>query len=89
MPALPGLAHNQPATTRRITMNMQPVDSSAIKAIGYEDGTMRVEFGSGGVYEYQGISQGVYDNLVNAPSIGKAFRAAGLPAGARVGAEDE
>jgi hypothetical protein len=58
-------------------MQMQSVESSTIKALGYEPSsrTLAIEFTSGHVYHYSGISQHQFDALMAAPSKGKHFTA--------------
>lgn len=54
-------------------MNMQQIsNSSNVKAIGYdpESETLRVEFLSGGTYDYSGVPRAEFDALESAPSIG-------------------
>lgn len=54
---------------------MIPVESSLIKAIGYDKETekLTVEFKRGGQYSYYGVSPETYDNFRQAESIGKFF----------------
>jgi hypothetical protein len=56
-------------------MDMKPVKSSNIKAIGYDPakGRLQVEFLHGGVYQYEGVPQEAYDGLLKAKSIGSHF----------------
>lgn len=56
-------------------MNRTPVSSSAIASIGYspEDEILEVEFNSGRVYQYLGVSDAEYQNLLAAGSIGRWF----------------
>lgn len=51
-------------------MNMVPVSSSTIKAVGYDAGshTLRVAFVGGGVYEYVEVPAPVHDDLMAAES---------------------
>ena len=53
----------------------KPVESSAIKAIGHDPvtNTLRVEFQSGGVYDYHGVPAEKHSNFIGAESIGKHF----------------
>lgn len=53
------------------------VASSNISAIGYDPSseTLEVEFNSGAVYQYTGVSQGEYDGFIGADSKGKYFAA--------------
>lgn len=54
-------------------MELKPVKSSNIAGIGYKDGTMRVQFSNGNIYEYQGVTEKDYRELMSADSIGSAF----------------
>jgi hypothetical protein len=54
-------------------MNLTPVSSSTIAAIGHDNDKMQVEFKSGNIYEYSGISKNLYDSIINAESVGKRF----------------
>lgn len=55
-------------------MNMIPVNSSLIKAAGFENGVMHLEFHGGKAYSYTGPRvQEHYTALMAAPSIGKHF----------------
>lgn len=56
-------------------IEMIPVDSSNLQAIGY-DGLgqkLRAQFKSGAVYEYSQVTAETWDNLMHAPSKGKFF----------------
>lgn len=56
-------------------MQLFPVKSSNIRAIGYDPTTreMHVEFGSGGTYQYGGITPQQHQALTAAASIGRHF----------------
>jgi hypothetical protein len=56
-------------------MKRIPVESSNLESVGYDpkNAILEIEFKSGGVYEYSGVSQDVYDDLMNAESKGKYF----------------
>lgn len=60
-------------------MEMKPVKSSNIAAIGYENGTLAVHFvGSknnpaGSVYHYDGVTKVHYDKLMASESLGIGF----------------
>lgn len=56
-------------------MIMHPVSSSDIRSIGYENGTLHIQFRSGGLYAYYGVPVSVYQALVNASSRGRYFHA--------------
>lgn len=56
-----------------MSIEMKPCQSSQVKAHGYDSATkkLRVEYSSGGVYEYQGVPQTLYDGLCNCKSVGQ------------------
>jgi hypothetical protein len=56
-------------------MFREPVTSSSIASIGFDDDseTLEVEFVSGTVYRYRGVSQDVYEDFREAPSKGTFF----------------
>ena len=56
-------------------MLRQPVQSSDLKSVGYEEqqNLLEIEFISGGIYQYSGVPKDIYSGLVNAPSHGKFF----------------
>jgi hypothetical protein len=56
-------------------MKMQPVQSGAIRAIGYDpDGqVLHVEFASGHTYSYEDVTPAEHEALANADSIGAHF----------------
>ncbi len=58
-------------------MERIPVQSSDLKSVGYDVLTqvLEIEFNSGGIYQYFGVPQAVYDGLMSAPSHGKYFHA--------------
>ena len=49
-------------------MDMIPVSSSNLRAVGYENGTLYVSFHSGGMYSYSGVPEAVYRSLMTAGS---------------------
>jgi hypothetical protein len=53
--------------------NLQPVQSRAIQAIGYDDNTLRIVFSSGRDYLYHDVPQDVLTDLELAESIGRYF----------------
>lgn len=57
-------------------MEMQPVDSSNLAAIGYDANThtLAIEFKSGGTYEYYDVEESVYEGLRTASSHGQYFQ---------------
>ena len=62
-------------------MEMKPVKSSNIKAVGYdkETNSLHVIFLSGGVYEYLGVPERVHALLMASDSIGKAINNGIIP----------
>ena len=56
-------------------MRREPVDSEAIRSIGYDLGrqVLEVEFHGGAVYRYFDVPDGVYVELMQAASLGEAF----------------
>ncbi len=56
-------------------MNRTPVDSSNIRSVGYDPAsrTLEVEFHSGGIYQYSGVPESVYQGLLRAVSKGSYF----------------
>lgn len=58
-------------------MDMHPVESSAIKAIGYDADKqhMKVEFTSGSTFTYADVPEDSFHALKNAESVGKHFAA--------------
>lgn len=56
-------------------MNRVPVRSSNIRSVGYDSGTstLEVEFHSGGVYQYSGVPETVYQGFMRAASKGSYF----------------
>lgn len=51
---------------------MQPVSSSNIAAVGYDTANQSVfvQFLDGSTYEYKGVSEQEFENLLTAPSVG-------------------
>ena len=54
-------------------MNRQFVSSSDIRSVGWQNNTLEIEFKSGGLYQYHGVPQDVYINLLSASSCGRYF----------------
>lgn len=50
-----------------------PVSSSNVASIGYDvqGQVLEVEFKGGSVYQYAGVPQAKYDEMLMAPSVGK------------------
>lgn len=61
-------------------MELTPVQSSNIRAMGYEPddengGRLQVEFQNGRIYQYEGVEASVFEILMTSSSIGSAFTA--------------
>lgn len=54
-------------------MTYFPVNSSHIKEVGYENGTMHVRFRTGDLYRYENVGPKIYSGLLKAPSPGSFF----------------
>lgn len=54
-------------------MQRDYVSSSSIVSVGYDPATetLEIEFISGAVYQYYNVNQGIYEELMGAPSKGK------------------
>lgn len=54
-------------------MTLTPVNSSAIRAVGYDGYTLSVEFHNSGVYDHPGVPYDVYAGLMAASSKGAYY----------------
>ena len=56
-------------------MRRQTVSSSNLHSVGYDpsSATLEIEFNSGGIYLYSGVSAHVYDSLMSSGSLGRYF----------------
>ena len=54
-------------------MSLMLVNSSAIRAVGYDGSTLTVEFHSGRVYDHPRVPYSVYDGLMQAESMGRYY----------------
>ena len=56
-------------------MERQRVSSSDLASVGYDANSqiLEVEFNNGAVYQYSGVSQSIYENLMTATSKGHYF----------------
>lgn len=54
-------------------MNREAVDSSNLKSVGYDPDsrTLEVEFHHGGIYQYYGVPDQVYESLMSSGSHGR------------------
>lgn len=53
-----------------MTIYRQPVSSSRVSSVGWENNVLEVEFKDGAVYQYYDVSQSQYQNFINSPSLG-------------------
>lgn len=60
-----------------MSMERIPIESTNIRAIGFDPATctLEIEFTTGAVYQYQGVSQDDFDALMQASSKGRHFHA--------------
>ena len=55
-------------------MDRQPVTSSNIKSVGHNGAdTLEVEFNTGRVYQYKGVSRFLFNDFLGSPSKGRFF----------------
>lgn len=60
-------------------MRRRAVSSSNVASIGWEDGTLEVEFRSGAVYRYDDVPEQDFVDLLRAPSIGRYLNGVIIP----------
>jgi hypothetical protein len=58
-----------------VTVRRQPIDSTVLRAVGYDAGTaeLEIEFRSGDVYRYYAVPPSVFRELTEAASPGAYF----------------
>lgn len=56
-------------------MKRTQVESSNIASLGYDakNEVLEAEFKTGAVYQYENVPKDVFDGVLHAPSVGKAF----------------
>ena len=54
-------------------MTLILVNSSAIRAVGYDGSTLTVEFHTGRVYDHPRVPYSVYEQFMNASSLGRFY----------------
>jgi hypothetical protein len=56
-------------------MNRISVNSSDLSSVGYDanSNTLEIEFHNGGVYQYYGVPESIYEGLMSADSHGQYF----------------
>lgn len=54
-------------------MNRNPVASSSLVSVGYDEQaqTLEIEFNNGGIYQYYNINSGLFEQFMQAPSKGQ------------------
>jgi KTSC domain len=52
----------------------EPVSSAALSSVGWDDGTLEIEFTSGEVYRYRDVPALVFRQLLRAESKGTFFQ---------------
>lgn len=52
-------------------MDRNFVSSSNVRSVGYANGVLEVEFRSGGVYQYVGVPESVFDAFMTSSSKGQ------------------
>ena len=57
------------------TIEMIPVTSSNVEAIGYAAGDLYVDFRSGARYRYRAVPRATFEQLLETDSVGKALNA--------------
>ena len=57
-------------------MERKPMNAANIRAVGYDSRNrlLEVEFRSGSIVQYSGVSEQLYRGLMNAPSVDSYFR---------------
>ena len=57
-------------------MERKRISASNIRSVGFDsrNRVLEIEFSSGGITQYSGVSEEVYRRLMNAPSPGSYFR---------------
>lgn len=54
-------------------MLRQPVSSSRMSSVGWENDTLEIEFKDGAVYQYYDVTHSEYLAFMNSPSLGSAL----------------
>lgn len=51
-------------------MNLRPVSSSRMDAVGWENNTMYIRFKNGSIYAYSNVSESEYHRFISSYSLG-------------------
>ena len=54
-------------------MYRQPVTSSRMSSVGYENNVLEVEFKNGSIYQYYNVSEQEYISFMTSGSLGRAL----------------
>lgn len=54
-------------------MNRQPVSSSRISSVGWENNILEIQFKNGTICQYHNVSETEYRNFIASPSLGSAL----------------
>lgn len=54
-------------------MNQEYVISTNLSSVGYQNSILEIGFKSGGIYQYRGVSEHTYHELMRAASKGQYF----------------
>jgi hypothetical protein len=56
-------------------MDRMQVESEPVASVGFDDGTLEIEFTSGRIYQYFDVPAQMYEHLLSAESVGGYFNA--------------
>lgn len=54
-------------------MQLNPVSSSRMRAVGWENNTMYIQFKNGAIYAYTNVSQAEYMQFISSSSLGRTL----------------
>ena len=54
-------------------MNLKPVNSSRMSAVGWNNNTMYIRFKDGAIFAYSNVSQSEYKQFISSSSLGHAL----------------
>ncbi|MDA2245443.1 KTSC domain-containing protein [Bacillus thuringiensis] len=54
-------------------MERQPVSSSRMSSVGWENDVLEIQFKDGSIYQYFDVSHSEYISFINSPSLGSAL----------------
>ncbi len=56
-------------------MDRKPIKSSNIRSVGWKENVLEVEFTNGTIYQYDGVTENLYNYMMESESVGKFFAA--------------